>query len=265
MKQAALACALVLAQSAGLASAQGASLDTAPYTRAGFELGAQASRYRYEEPGFMKLYGYRGGAVGAFTHTGNNRVFFRFDARLSHGILDYLGSGTLDDVQDWILEARAVFGKDLPLGRRTVLAPYLGLGFRFLYNDLRGTASTGALGYERIARYVYLPLGASLRLALGSRWVLAPTAEYDLFLRGRQRSELTDTGIPGLMDANNTQNRGNGYRFSLMLEGERWSFGPWYHFWHIRDSLTVAVGPGLIGAEPQNKTREGGIELRYRF
>jgi hypothetical protein len=247
-----LYCATALADEAGL------------LTRPGWELGAHASRYKYEEPGLMSLEGPRGGVSGAFTVTTRSRFFLRLDVRVSHGILDYEGSGTLEDVPDWLVEARALYGRDFPLGSRVSISPYFGLGFRYLKNDLRGETSTGALGYERAARYAYLPIGATLRLGLGERWVLAPTLEYDVFLRGRQQSELSDTGIPGIEDATNTQNRGRGYRASLMLETDTWSFGPWVQYWHIRDSLLVTAGP-LIGMEPENKTREAGLELRWRF
>jgi hypothetical protein len=256
----AAALALATAQYCPAALADDARL----HTRPGWELGVHASRYKYEEPGLMSLEGYRGGVSGAFTITTRSRVFLRLDLRVSHGILDYEGSGTLKDVPDWLVEARALYGRDLALGSRMTLSPYVGLGLRYLRNDLRGTTSTGAAGYVRASRYAYLPLGATLRLGIGERWALAPTLEYDVFLRGRQQSELGDTGIPGLEDATNTQTRGRGYRASLMLETDDWSFGPWVQYWHIRDSRLVTAG-SVIGMEPENKTREAGLELRYRF
>jgi hypothetical protein len=96
------------------------------------------------------------------------------------------------------------------------------------------------------------------------RWVVAPTVEYDAFLGGRQYSQLTDTGI-GYSDASNTQKHGYGYRAYLMLENGRWAFGPWLHYWKIKDSDTVPIGLGKAALEPANWTREYGVELRYRF
>lgn len=256
----AAALALAAAQYCPAALADDARL----HTRPGWELGVHASRYKYEEPGLMSLEGYRGGVSGAFTITTRSRVFLRLDLRVSHGILDYEGSGTLKDVPDWLVEARALYGRDLALGSRMTLSPYVGLGFRYLRNDLRGTTSTGTAGYVRASRYAYLPLGATLRLGIGERWALAPTLEYDVFLRGRQHSYLSDAD-PSLSNASNTQTRGRGYRASLMLETDDWSFGPWVQYWHIRDSRSVPVSPLLIGMEPENKTREAGLELRWRF
>ena len=98
----------------------------------------------------------------------------------------------------------------------------------------------------------------------GERWVIAPTVEYDAFLGGRQYSKLTDTGI-GYSDASNRQHDGRGYRAYLMLESGHWAFGPWLHYWKIKDSDIVPIGLGYTAMEPANWTREYGVELRYRF
>ena len=64
-----------------------------------------------------------------------------------------------------------------------------------------------------------------LRVPLGAGWVLAPRLEYDGFVRGVQRSYLSDTGL-GANNVTNGQRRGRGYRVQLMLEGRRWSLWP---------------------------------------
>ena len=175
----------------------------------------------------------------------------------------------MDDVPDWIAEVRAVIGRDYPMGDGVALSPYIGFGYRYLYNDLTGYTSTGAVGYERYSHYFYVPVGVTLRFRASERWVIAPTLEYDWFLTGRQKSKLSDTGN-GFSDANNEQDRGRGYRASLMFESRHWAFGPWLHYWNIKDSDTVFVGFDLLGratfvTEPENWTREYGIEFRYRF
>jgi hypothetical protein len=85
-----------------------------------------------------------------------------------------------------------------------------------------------------------------------------------VFLGGRQVSKLSDTGI-GFSDANNEQKHGRGYRAYLMFESRRWAFGPWLHYWKIKDSDIVPIGLGFSAMEPENWTREYGVELRYRF
>jgi len=232
--------------------------------RRGWEVGGQVSKYHYEEPNFAKLTGEQGGAVGVYTFTSPNRVYSRIDGRVSYGSLKYEGAGTMSNVPDWNFELRAVIGRDYLVSDNVALSPYIGLGYRYLYVDLRGNSSTGAIGYRRYSHYVYAPVGGTLRVRTGGQWVIVPTLEYDAFLGGRQYSKLSDTGL-GFSNASNDQNTGRGYRASLMVETGRWSFGPWLQYWNIKDSNTVPVGLGFVVTEPANWTREYGLELRYRF
>lgn len=232
-------------------------------TQGGFEAGLQAAHYRYEEPDLMWLKGDRVGLSMSYTALGLSDVHARFEGRYSYAQLDYQGSGTLLGVPDHLLELRALAGRDYLRGR-VVWVPYAGLGLRYLYNDLRGVSSTGAIGYRRRSHYWYVPLGVALRFALGESWVMAPQLEYDAFAKGSQRSYLDDTGL-GINTVTNRQQRGGGYRVQLMLEGRRWTFGPWMHYWKIKDSDIQPIGGGFGGLEPENWTRESGVELRYRF
>lgn len=232
-------------------------------TRGGWELGLQAAGYEYDEPLFATLEGERIGVSAAYTALGPDYLHTRLEARYSYAELDYTGSGTLADVPDHLFEARALVGRDYRAGR-FVWTPYAGVGFRYLYNDLRGVSSTGARGYRRISRYYYLPVGVTLRVPMGGSWVLVPRLEYDAFANGKQRSYLSDTGI-GFNDVTNRQGRGRGARGELAFEGPRWSFSLWSHYWKIKDSNVQPVGLGFAGLEPANTTHETGIELRYRF
>ena len=233
-------------------------------TRRGWEVGGQVAKYQYEEPNFAKLTGERGGVVGAYTFTSPNRVYNRIDGRVSYGGLDYesQGTGTSSDVPDWIAEARAVIGKDFLVSDNVALSPYIGLGYRYLYDDFRGYSTVGNVtyvGYRRYSHYVYAPIGLTLRMRTGDQWVFAPTVEYDAFLAGRQFTKLSDTGL-GDPDVSNRQHDGRGYRAYLMVERGHWAFGPWLHYWNIKIS---DIQPA--GFEPANWTREYGLELRYRF
>ncbi len=241
-----------------------AAADDPLATRSGWELGGQVARYHYEEPHFMWVEGDRIGVTGAYTLANEKRLFTRIEGRWSYGELDYQGSGTLEGVPDHIFELRVLAGRDYRTGK-VVWSPYVGGGFRYLYNDLRGVTSTGQFGYRRESFYFYVPLGVTLRLPLGGEWVLAPQVEYSGLVRGVQRSFLSDTGIPGLNDVTNYQRDGSGYRAQLMIEGRRWSFGVWTNYWDVEDSDVQATGVGLYGMEPANWTRESGVELRYRF
>jgi len=238
-------------------------------TRPGWELGGQAAHYWYEEPDFAKLSGNRVGIVVARTFTDASGFFSRIDLRGSYGRLKYESavSGTQDGVPDWILEARAVAGWDW-VGGSVSLSPYLGLGYRYLYDDSRGYSTTGAIGYRRYSNYLYAPVGLTARYHLGDGWVLTPTLEADVFLQGTQVSKLSDTDL-GYIDVTNDQKKGRGHRASLMLEKDRWALGAWWHYWHIEDSdiqfAGVVNGVPRAALEPANYTRESGLESRYQF
>ena len=255
--------AAVLAAPVPAALAQTASGD-ARLTPRGWEGGVQAAHYHYEEPDLAKLTGNRGGVVGAYTFTDRRLWFSRIDARISYGKLKYEGSGAQTGVPDWIGEIRAVAGRDFLAGGSLAISPYAGLGYRYLYDDLRGYSSTGAAGYRRYSNYLYAPVGLTLRINTGGRFVVAATVEYDAFIQGRQVTRLSDTGIAGYQDVSNEQTKGYGYRANLMFEHDHWALGPWLHYWSIKDSDTQCGGT-ICGLEPANWTREWGAELRYRW
>ncbi len=226
-----------------------------------WEVGWQASRYRYDEPELMHLAGFRAGLVGAY-HLDFDRVFHRFELRGSYGQLRYEGSGVQEGVPDYLVEARWLIGERLE--GESSLAPYAGLGYRYLFNDSRGLTTTGAAGYRRYSNYLYAPLGVSWRTPVRGDWVLAPTIEWDFFLRGWQISKLSDTGL-GYSDVTNTQTSGYGYRLAAMFENGTWSWGPWVNYWNIKDSDVQPIAPGQVGWEPANHTLEFGVEIRRRF
>lgn len=244
--------------------------DAAPFnlllTRPGWELGGQVSNYKYEEPGLMKLDGPRIGVVAAYTSITPNLVYGRLDGRVSYGRLDYesVRTGTSADIPDWTAEVRLVVGRDYRVKEGVALSPYIGLGYRYLFNDLQGYSTTGHVGYRRYSQYWYAPIGLTMRMRTGDQWIFAPTVEYDAFIGGKQKSMLSDVA-PGAPDVTNDQDRGRGYRVYLMVESRRWAFGPWLHYWNIKDSEIVPIGGGLGVLEPANSTTEYGLELRYRF
>jgi hypothetical protein len=234
-------------------------------THAGWEIAIQMSDYHYAEPDLdVAIWGPRLGMSAAYTHTRPNNWFVKVDGRIGYGLLEYEGSGMQDSVPDLVFETRGTFGRDFFPRHNISLSPYAGVGYRYLYNDLRGITTTGHAGYRRYSRYFYIPVGLTSRFNVSGKWSVLPTIEYDYFITGRQESRLSDTG-PSLGDAYNEQSNGYGYRASVMLEKGAWAFGPWLHFWHIEDSDIVSIGFGLGGMEPENETREYGLELKYRF
>ncbi len=244
-------------------------------TRPGWEAGGQISGYRYEEPNPavplqpVKIWGSRIGVAGAYTYNPAGRLFIKGDARYSYGELQYESqSGAKEKVPDTMLEVRGIFGLGLIVGSGVSISPYVGLGLRYLYDNLRGTTSTGYAGYRRYSYYLYAPVGLTSNFSFGDQWVIAPTVEYDYFIKGKQVSLLSDASA-GFVDAYNSQKTGHGFRLSVMAEKNRWAFGPWLHYWNIENSDSVRIslpgGQTQTGFEPKNWTREAGVEVRFRF
>jgi hypothetical protein len=260
----------VLACISAVASAQGMPLQTL----SGVEIGLQLSSYKYEEDRngnfFMALEGKKIGLTGSFTQAYGDGWYWGGDARYASGNTDYTSAGTGEKSAnpDNYFDARVVLGKDLDLGNQ-LLAPYAGLGYRYLNNDLRGYSTTGAAGYRRTSSYIYLPLGITYRFSAGSEARWSTTFEYDYLIQGTQRSYTTDSPTGGYTsDLNNQQSNGYGLRLNLAYETANWSAGLFYHYWNIADSdIGVYTSPGFVhtGYEPHNITREVGVQIKYRF
>lgn len=239
----------------------------------GSEIGIDVSSYRYRELNngafFMSTEGNKVGIAGSFQQALHDNWFWGADARQAHGNVSYgsASSGSKGSNPDIVTEVRITGGKDHPIGRQ-VLAPYFGLGYRSLSNDLRGTTTSGAVGYRRLSEYTYVPLGLTHRALLGQEARISTTLEYDLLLEGRQQSYLSDAD-PSSNDPINAQRRGYGLRLIGAYETYHWSVGAFFHYWNIADSdqslRTLGGVASALVMEPQNTTRELGVRLRLRF
>lgn len=189
---------------------------------------------------------------------------FGLEGRVAFGQVDYdgaLSDGsplTINNIDDYSLEARAIFGTDW-LGTDTMHTVYTGIGYRYLNDDL----AVDPAGYERESNYVYLPFGYQFDAGLDEGWSWAARIEYDLFLWGRQSSHLSEAD-PTLPDVNNKQDSGYGYRASLRLQHKHtdgvFIIEPFFRFWDIDDSR---ISLGFF--EPANETTEYGIQFIWMF
>ncbi len=238
-------------------------------TQTGKDIGLSLSSYRYQEPGYMTL---TGGKIGLDLHVARvsvNGLIFRGEMRFAGGAVDYdsNASGSASGEPDWYLETRALLGKDWAV-RDTVLSPYAGLGYRYLFNDGRGITNTGYAGYRRQSNYLYLPIGIIHRMTLNDQARLESTLEYDQLIVGKQYSSLSDTG-GGYSDISNNQNSGYGLKLSFMYQKDRWAFGPFFNYWNISQSDTAILiqygVPVAIGVEPHNNTVEFGLKASQQF
>ncbi len=246
-------------------------------TTTGFELGGQISNYRYQEhvvanTEFMNEtgphFGITGTATKAFDVYGHG-VFVTGDGRFAYGSNDYEGSGTKSGVDDFLWDVRLLGGADFVFdnaassGKNFSISPYLGLGYRNLFNDLRGKTSTGALGYRRDSQYLYLPVGVTPRFRVTNDARVSINMEYDQLLQGWQTTSIGDA-TPGATDLNNRQHGGYGLRGSVMYQKAKWSAGPFFDYWNI-DQSTINCDNVQCGFEPHNQTIEYGVQAFYRF
>lgn len=244
----------------------------AAQTRSGFEIGPEVYYYAYREPGFIAQTGPYAGVNASYTHTFGDAWFVTANGIAGIGYLDYSssGSGNIHGIWNYTGDLRGLLGRDLPLGG-VVASPYLGLGYRVLFDQAGGRSSTaGAAGYDRLSQYFYIPFGLTLGIAAGD-WLFRPSAEYDLFVHGIQTSYVSEVGFDN--DPVNRQKNGYGVRASFLAETltewGRIAFGPFFRYWNIRSSKTATLSLGGTAAftvfEPANNTVEAGATLRWRF
>ena len=238
-------------------------------THDGYEVGFQAFFYKYEEQVngafFMSTQGKKPGLTFAATNAYDNRMYSTVDARIATGNVSYASNNAAgSNFPDTLFETRAIAGIDIPVGTQ-LLSPYLGLGYRYLYNDLT-TLSSG--GYRRESEYLYMPLGVIYRFQLGSDARLSSGLEYDYLIQGVQHSYLSDSDSR-YNDLTNIQNQGTGARLHVTYEKVKWSVGIFYTQWNIADSDRANIYKSGVyigyGIEPQNVTREAGLQLKFHL
>lgn len=250
---------IISCSSFSLAHAAGAGVRTS----GGHEFGLSVSSYRYEEPSLsMSIKGDKFGVEHFGTMLLEGDWFIKDDLRFAYGDVDYSSpnSGIKSGVTDWYIDTRGFVGRDIQVGT-SFFSPFIGMGYRFLFNDLSGYTSTGSVGYRRESNYLYVPIGMTHRFRLHDGEVLATTLEYDYLLRGKQVSKLSDTRLSGYSDVTNNQYRGFGFRADVMYTMTDWAFGPFIAAWRIDDSNLIQG----VGFEPRNRTTEFGLRMKVRF
>ena len=248
-----------------------------------WELGTEVSYITYKEPGVMKNKGMMYGILGSYTYRGwespapetQDKRRETLEARFSWGKVDYSseGTGSLDNIDDYLGEVRGIEGYEFPVFEASTIIPYIGVGYRYLNNDISGmTTTTGHLGYERESNYLYSPIGIEFITDLEGGWSLGATLEYDIFWWGKQKSHLSDV-VASCNDLENEQKKGYGCRGSIKLEkrGQKLDFviEPFIRYWNIKKSEEQAlICSGVIwgyGYEPKNRSTEFGVKVTARF
>lgn len=243
-------------------------------TQTGNSLGLTVSAYQYKEPSLDVVI--NAGLVGidyTGTHAFKNDWFVKADTRYAYGRAKYIGSGTESNIPYSYYDLRGLFGYDFRFSESGgfVLAPYTGIGYRYLFDNQGGKTSSGANSYQRSSTYVYLPIGVTHRMKINDIHKLETVFEYDYLIQGTQVSHLSQAASY-LPDVTNQQFRGYGLRFSSMYQFNEWSVGPYIHYWNIQNSNAVTQTITVNNAnyrftayEPANNTVEAGIKVAYSF
>jgi hypothetical protein len=245
---------------------QGVRAESILTTQTVRDVGMLASAYQYQEPGVMSNKGLKLGAEVRATQVWSEKLWLRGDARAVVGAVNYSSpkSGNANGQPDWLIETRGLIGQDAWIFDDVVLAPYFGLGYRYLFNDMRSSVG----GYRRESNYFYLPLGLVHRVVFEDTARLVTEVEYDHLLLGKQLSNLSDAGT-GYANVSNNQHGGFGLKVSVKYEQKNWAIGPYANYWNIKQSEVipllqngVAVGSAW---EPKNNTVELGFKGSLGF
>ncbi|RKY29127.1 MAG: hypothetical protein DRP74_09265 [Candidatus Omnitrophota bacterium] len=251
------------------------------FRRHALEIGSEVYQFKYDEPRVMGEEGLMSGFYCSYTYHGwlypsapeLTSSLARIEARFASGEVDYENSGILNDIDDYTIEVRGLLGYDFEVSIASFLTPYVGVGYRYLNDDMGGlVTSTGAYGYERESNYVYSPIGIEYLVRMGRDWSFGINAEGDVFWWGEQVSHLSDVSSV-YNDLENKQNKGYGLRGSVKLEKNSETFDfiiePFIRYWNIKKSEEeVITVVGLLwgyGWEPKNNTTEFGCRIALRF
>jgi hypothetical protein len=235
------------------------------------QLGPEVSYIQYKEPGLIKETGMMYGLAGSYAYHEN--IMAKLEGRIAYGQVKYDGSGKIDDINDYIGEARGLVGYDFQICEASALTPYVGAGYRYLNDDLSGKVSTtGANGYDRESNYIYSPIGLEALVRFDNGWAVGASAEYDYFWWGKQISHLSDVNS-AFNDPENRQKKGYGIQGSLRLlkksEKINFLFEPFIRYWNIKQSRDAEET--LNGAfngyvyEPKNNSTEAGAKFAVEF
>ncbi|OHB79565.1 MAG: hypothetical protein A2Z25_01760 [Planctomycetes bacterium RBG_16_55_9] len=243
-----------------------------------FDIGPEIYHFEYKEPGFMKeegvFYGVRFGytdrswvPTSSQASPADGGMMLRAEGRLAYGQVDYDGQTiggtpyTIDGIDDLTLEGRFLLGGDW-LSSDVLNTLYAGIGYRYLLD----MASTDPAGYDRESNYLYVPAGFQFNSSCEDGWSFGFNAEFDVFIVGVQRSHLSDIG---LIDVDNRQDSGYGYRASFRLQHNSkdtiFIIEPFYRYWDIdRSEIENVIFLGPV-VEPANETEEVGISILWMF
>ena len=229
-------------------------------------LGIGISQYAYREPSLGVMQdGWLGIAQAKWAP--DNLRFKNWPLTLlgqaTFGYADYSGSGTMANQPTSIYQLQ-VESPHTEWVKGYQISP--GLGYRYLYNDARGTTSTNYSGYRRTSEYLFASLG--VERPFGENWRATATGYY--LLTGRQTSNLFDVGgnyaTQGPLQ--NTQRHGFGWKAGICKTYLALDFCSNFEYWQIGASdndYFVFNGRSYPVFEPANHTKSFQFTVNYKL
>jgi hypothetical protein len=247
-----------------------------------FEMGTEISHSTFRQSG-AKEKGMSYGIFGVYNYrTSIESVasqivdVYHFDFHFNYKLADFSGAGTVNNIDNYIVEPRIWFGKDFILNSGSRVTPYVGVGYRYWLDQLGGNPSIGDNAYDRRSQYLYIPVGFEVAVLPADGWELRLNGEYDFLVHGWHTSYISQvpTGVEGVTypDLKNDQTEGYGLRGSvdLIKRGDKVNFmlSPYVRYWNIKDTDVKTVSNDDVtiwGYEPANTSTEIGARLGVQF
>jgi hypothetical protein len=220
--------------------------------------------HKYDEPDFMynksELQDHLLDNFGLMYNAKNSFLFegylnqIELDADFRRFDINYWSNstGTIKNIENDMYNLRGLYG----IQASDKLMLKTGLGYRYLIDKKKGARSTtGAMGYDRIQEYHYIPFIAETNLpvaGLNGKLKL----EYDYFFYGKNQNEYTNSA------SNVTLENDDGY---ALKESYKFPFAglniePYYEYLNVERSNTRSGS-----TEPHNTTNEYGIKISKTF
>lgn len=244
-----------------------------PQTKDGWSLSVETYKESYKEKlnqkPLMREDAKMVGITAINQHRLTDAAFMRSTMRFAFGESNY--TGALQNQQYGSLRSNGQSRTALDLrltGHYTtpttaLWTPYGGIGYRLLVDNLQ---ESGSGGYKRESNYIYAIAGLSATLVVADQVQLDPYFQYNHLIIGRQNSYLWGEGYAPL-----THNQHKGYGIELgvpisFISKNSWQMTPFVRYWHIADSKPVTFEKQQTTTlEPDNKTKEFGIKIDYKF
>lgn len=233
-----------------------------------WEIGPEISYIEYREPDIMSEKGLMYGINAAYSY--RNGVMIKVAGRFSYGQVDYQNSVTFNNIDDIIFEIRTLGGYDFKISKSFTMTPFIGLGYRYLRDDMAGRTSPAGSekGYLRESNYYYSPIGIEAANVFDNGWSAGAIIEYDYFWKGKQKSNFS-TAFAAYNDVENDQNSGYGLRGSIMIKKQTarlfFAIEPFIRYWNIDQSEIQNLTAYETILEPKNESTEIGVKFMIGF